>query len=60
MKTLIAFAASLAVNVAILSALEWSAFQAQTPPAGEVTITEAADETDLLAYTNGRAAQALL
>jgi len=60
MKTLIALAASLALNFAVLGALEWSAFQAQTPPRGEVSITEAPDEADLLAYAKDRDAQALL
>ena len=50
MKAFIALAASFAVNLAILGTLEWSAFQAQTPPAGEVIVTQAADEADLLAY----------
>jgi hypothetical protein len=60
MKTLIAIAASLAVNFAGLGALEWSAFQAQTPPAGEVSITQAPDEADLLAYAEGRDSQVVL
>jgi hypothetical protein len=71
MKTFIALAASFAVNLAILGTLEWSAYQAQTPPAGEVIVTQtsdggdllayqAPDKPDLLAYKRGRAAQLLL
>jgi hypothetical protein len=59
MKTFIALAASFAVNLAILGTLEWSAYQAQTPPTGEVFVTEVSDSAQLLAY-RGRAAQALL
>jgi hypothetical protein len=50
MKSLIAFAASLAVNAAILGALDWSAWQAQVPPAGEVLITQL--DADLAAYAS--------
>jgi hypothetical protein len=71
MKTFIALAASFAVNLTILGTLEWSAYQAQTPPAGEVIVSQAPDEAallaykapekpELLAYKRGRAAQLLL
>jgi hypothetical protein len=50
MKTFVALAASLAVNAAILGTLEWSAYEAQTPPAGVVTVTQTDDEAGLLAY----------
>jgi hypothetical protein len=52
MKNLIAIAASIAVNVAILGALDWSAWQAQTPPAGEVSVTQVPLEADLAAYAS--------
>jgi hypothetical protein len=52
MKTLIALAASIAVNAAILGALDWSAWQAQVPPAGEVSITQLPLDADLAAYAS--------
>jgi hypothetical protein len=52
MKSLIAFAASIAVNAAILGALDWSAGQAQVPPAGEVLITQLPLDADLAAYAS--------
>jgi hypothetical protein len=52
MKSLIAFAASIAVNAAILGALDWSAWQAQVPPAGEVLITQLPLDADLAAYAS--------
>ncbi len=49
MKNLIAFAASVAVNLAILGALGWSAHQTQVPPSGEVSITQLLTDADLAA-----------
>lgn len=46
-KQLIAFAASLAVNFALLGAMDWSAHDAQTAPAGEVTVTQLSYAVDL-------------
>lgn len=40
MKTLIAIAASAAVNLALLGALDFDVLQAQTAPAGEVFVTQ--------------------
>ena len=51
MKSFIGFAASLAVNFAILGALDLSVLEAQTPPPGQVSITQLPTEDgDLLAY----------
>jgi hypothetical protein len=52
MKNLIAFAASIAVNAAILGALDWSALQAQVAPAGEVLVTQLPLDADLAAYAS--------
>jgi hypothetical protein len=43
MRPLIAFAATLAINAALLGTLQWSARQAQAPPTGEVLITQLPD-----------------
>jgi hypothetical protein len=43
MKAFIALAATLAINVALLGTLQWSAKQAQTAPTGEVSITQLPD-----------------
>ena len=52
MKNLITLAASIAVNAAILGALDWSAWQAQVPPAGEVSVTQLPVDADLVAYAS--------
>jgi hypothetical protein len=52
MKNFIALAASLVVNFAVLGALDWSAFQAQVPPTGEVSVTQLPAEADLATYAS--------
>lgn len=49
MRTLIAIAASAAINVALLTALEVSTLAAQAPPHGEVVITQLHDASDVAA-----------
>ena len=50
MKTLIALAASLALNLIVLAGLDWSARVAQVAPAGVVSITQLPEPTLLQAY----------
>jgi hypothetical protein len=48
MRSIIALAAALVLNVAALGALEWSAHQAQVAPVGEVLITQLPEPGDPL------------
>jgi hypothetical protein len=50
MKTLIALAASLSLNLTALAGLDWSARLAQVAPEGVVSITQLADPAELPAY----------
>ncbi|HEX2493821.1 MAG TPA: hypothetical protein VHK24_08595 [Steroidobacter sp.] len=52
MKHVIAFAASVAVNFAALGALGWSVWQAQTPPEGEVFVTQLPSNADVAALAS--------
>jgi hypothetical protein len=54
MKTVIGLVASLVVNSFVLGTLDWSAQQAQVPPAGEVSIVQLSDATALPAYADAR------
>jgi hypothetical protein len=54
MKTVWGLMASLVVNVLILGTLDWSARQAQLPPAGEVSIVQLSDSVALPAYADAR------
>ena len=58
MKTIFGLLASLVVNGFILGTLDWSAQQAQLPPAGEVSIVQLPDATGLPAYADARHADA--
>jgi hypothetical protein len=52
MKTFIAFAASVAINFAMLGALDWSVSQAQVAPSGEVSITQLPADGDVAALAH--------
>lgn len=54
MKTVIGLVASLIVNGFVLGTLNWSAQQAQLPPAGEVSIVQLPDSNGLPAYADAR------
>jgi hypothetical protein len=49
---LLAFAASLAVNLAVLAALNWSAIEAQTPPDGVVSVIQLPLDHELETYAS--------
>ena len=49
-RPLIAFAASLALNLTVFAGLDWSTRAAQAAPAGLVSITQLTDATDLEIY----------
>lgn len=51
MRRLIALAASIAVNVALLSALQLNVYLDQAPPPGEVSITELVGPASTYAQT---------
>ena len=50
MKTLIALAASLSLNLTVLAGLDWSAREAQVAPTGVVSITQLPEPIQLQAY----------
>ena len=50
MKTLIALAASLSLNLIVLAGLDWSARVAQVAPAGVVSVTQLPEPMQLQAY----------
>ncbi len=52
MGNLLAFAASLAVNLAVLAAFNWSAIEAQTPPDGVVSVMQLPLDHELETYAN--------
>ena len=52
MKAIVIFAASLVLNFGALGALDWSVHQAQTPPAGQVLVTQLPDSGDLSMYAD--------
>lgn len=57
-KTTVALAASLALNAAVLSGLDWSAHEAQVAPAGTVVIKELPDELVAAAHKHAGAGTA--
>lgn len=50
MRSLVAVAGSLIVNLAALGALQWSVLEAQAAPEGEVLVKQLPDEADLPLY----------
>lgn len=52
MKNLTALTASIAVNLAMFGALDFSAFQAAAPPAGEVSVTQLPMDADVSTYAS--------
>ena len=49
-RPLIAFAASLALNLTVFAGLDWSAREAQAAPKGIVSITQLVDASELETY----------
>jgi hypothetical protein len=49
-QTFVGFAASVALNLAVLAGLDWSAREAQVAPEGVVSIVQLGDRSDLDIY----------
>lgn len=50
MRNALTLAAAAVINLTALAALEWNVTQAQLPPAGEVTITQIQESSEVAAF----------
>jgi hypothetical protein len=54
MRTFIGVVASLLVNVGVIGALAWSAYEQQLPPLGEVLVVQLPDDSSVPAIADVR------